>query len=177
VPSNKNSAGIFKFNQLNLSLKNILLEEKRVGKGPKIIGNFISQCGTGIKTSGIADAQISGNTIDRVKVGVDVDKVFEGEISHNRITQAELEAIRISEQSPYDYFGIPKEIDLSELRDLFKKLDASPAEKQIEIIRESSLARIDQFTSIIERVIGFSKEYGPVLMATFGPYFSSTGLS
>lgn len=148
-----------------------------MSKGPRIFGNTISSCGTGIKTSGISDAQISENTIDRVKVGVDVDEVFEGEISHNQITQAELEAIRIKGQSPYDYFGIPKGIDLSELRDLFQKLDANPAEKQIEIIKESSLARIDQFTSIVERVIGFSKEYGPVLMATFGPHFSSMGLS
>ncbi|MDM1302013.1 MULTISPECIES: right-handed parallel beta-helix repeat-containing protein [Acinetobacter] len=174
---NNKMSNTFRLNIITYYLRYIYLGGSEMSKGPKIYGNTFLNCGTGIQTRGLIDGQIYGNRMNNVDVGIDIDEVFEGEIAHNHIQNAKKEAIRVSQYSPYDYFGIPKNVDLNELRNLFEKLDTSPAEKRVEILEESALSKIDQFTSITERVVNFSKEYGPILLATFGPYFNNMGLS
>ena len=137
----------------------------------KIYGNRISNCGgAGIKVDGGGDADIQGNTITRTRSGIEVDESFAGTIANNAIDDVKEDAILIKKSNPYDYFGIPPDISINELTNLFKNLDANHIEKHAEIVRESSLAKIDQLTSIAERIINFSKVYGPILIATFGPY-------
>ncbi|HFX7560329.1 TPA: right-handed parallel beta-helix repeat-containing protein [Acinetobacter baumannii] len=167
----------FRLNIITYYLRYIYLGGSEMSKGPKIYGNTLLNCGTGIQTRGLIDGQIYGNRMNNVDVGIDIDQVFEGEIAHNHIQNARKEAIRVSQYDPYGYFGIPENVDLNELRNLFEKLDASPAEKRVEILEESVLSKVDQFTSIAERVVNFSKEYGPILLVTFGPYFNNIGLS
>ncbi|WON79088.1 right-handed parallel beta-helix repeat-containing protein [Acinetobacter sp. UGAL515B_02] len=146
-----------------------------MNKGPKIYGNTIHDCGGGIKIEGISDGEIYSNNIDRCIFGIKVDPTFEGEIFDNRIQAVQEDAISIIKYNPYEYFGIPQNINLNEIRALFEQLDQSSIIKHEEIIKESALSKIEQFTSIAERILNFTKEYGPVLTAYFGPYLHNLG--
>ncbi|MDC5450263.1 hypothetical protein OHW90_02335 [Acinetobacter baumannii] len=135
-----------------------------------IRGNLIENSGAGICVDG--DAIVHGNIIDEVKTGIVVGSNFNGVVSENKISRASEVGILVKENNPYDFFGIPTDIDKSQLLELFKKLDQSTEDKQHQIAQESKLARFDQFTSIIERLDNFRKEYGPYLVVTFGPYLA-----
>lgn len=133
-----------------------------------IKGNLINNAGTGIMVDG--SATVHGNTIKNVRTGIVVEPNFKGDITDNNISEVQNIAILVNDHNPYDFFGISTDIDKSELLELFKKLDESHIDNHLKIAEESKLAKFDQFTSIIERLDKFTKEYGPSLAITFGPY-------
>lgn len=137
----------------------------------KIYGNTIINCGGGIKVGGNDNTEISKNRIYNTHTGIEVDHDFEGTIAENDIQDSN-QAILVNQMNPFHYFNIPSNISKADLYTLFQQLDANEVTDHPNIAKESILSQVDQFTSILERIINFSKEYGPILITTFGPYLS-----
>lgn len=140
------------------------------GNHMKISGNTIINCGGGIKVSGNGNADIYNNRIDKTKVAIEVDETLNGTIANNEISEASQHAILVNKVDPYIAFNIPSEINKDILYELFKKLDEANTSQYEDILKESTLSKVDQFTSIAERIINFTKDYGPMLIAYYAPF-------
>ncbi len=139
----------------------------------KIYGNTVIDCGGGIKVSGNSDAEVFDNKIHKTKVAIEVDHNFNGTIANNDIQEASQNGILVNDANPFEYFQLPSEVSRDELLMLFEKLDQSKLEDHPNIVKESMLSKLDQFTSISERVLNFTKVYGPTLIHNFGQFLSN----
>ncbi|MEB6670655.1 right-handed parallel beta-helix repeat-containing protein [Acinetobacter pittii] len=138
--------------------------------GNKVYG---SGSGTGIKVEGKLNASILKNTITSPENGIEVDSTVEGSIADNEIVDYKNVGIKVVDVNPYSYFGIPNNIDKNDIIELFKKLDSQNIDSSLQVMKDSWLSKIDQFTSIAERIHNFVRLYGPSLLITFSPYLNS----
>jgi hypothetical protein len=140
-----------------------------------IIGNGDSGI-TGIHVEGyFGNMCIEGNRMSDIGTGINViDRDLDSDliIEDNEMRGISRAGI-VLKNNPYKHFGIPSEISSHDLYNLFLKLDSSGINNYQDIVEESTLSKIDQCTSIVERLINFSKEYGPILIATYGQYLNS----
>lgn len=138
-----------------------------------ISGNKVYGSGTGIKVEGELNTSIFKNTITSVENGIEVDSTVKGSITDNEIVGCKNVGIKVIDANPYSYFGIPNNIDKNDIIELFKKLDSQNIDSYPQVMKESCLSKIDQFTSIAERIHNFVKLYGPSLLMTFSPHLNN----
>lgn len=140
----------------------------------KIHGNtIISTGGSGMRVEGDVDADIRKNEIIASKIGIEVDETFKGTIAENHIQDTENVGILVKKINPYNYFEIPSQVSRQELLELFEKIDTNQMDQHKKIMEESVLSKFDKFTAISERINGFIKEYGPILVQHFSQYFNN----